>query len=286
MKTFLLIDANSLIHRFFHAVPPLTSPGGEPVGALYGLSRVLLRILIDEKTHYAAAAFDRKEKTFRTEMYEEYKGTRAPTAEDLIPQLKEAHNIFNGFGINTYDLAGYEADDIIGTLAEKFKREKDIKITILTGDLDALQLVEGDKVVVDTIKKGINDIVIYNETAVNERYGIGPDKITDYKGLVGDSSDNIKGVAGIGQKTATELLQTYGTIEEIFEELPLIPDKYSKKLKGQEEQALMSKKLATIVRDVPLGDIALQDIELKPPTTQKLKEFLESYGFTSLSRNL
>lgn len=286
MKTFLLIDANSLIHRFYHALPPFTGLNDEPVGALFGLSRVLLKILREQKPDYIVAAFDRKEKTFRSEMYEDYKGTRPPTADDLIPQLQAAHGVFKNFGIRAIDLKGYEADDIIGTLAEQFKKEKDVKVIILTGDLDALQLVEDDNVVVDAIRKGIDDIVLYDEKAVEDRYGIKPSQLIDYKGLVGDPSDNIKGVAGIGQKTATELLREFESIEKIFENLVIINPKAAKKLEGQEDQAKLSKKLATIVRDAPIEKLTLKDIELRQPTKEALKKFFESYGFGSLVRAL
>jgi DNA polymerase I len=286
MKRLLLIDANALIHRFYHALPPLTSPKGEPVGALYGLSKVLLKILREQKTDYVVAAFDRREKTFRSDLAADYKATRQPTADDLIPQLKEAHNIFNGFGIRTIDLAGYEADDLIGTLAEKFKGEPDLQVAILTGDRDLLQLVDKDKVIVDLIRKGVDDVVIYDETMVKEKYELAPDQLVEYKGLVGDPSDNIKGVPGVGPKTATELLKEFGTIEKIFEDIAIIPEKKAKKLVGQEEQARLSKKLATIVRDAPIENLTLQDIKIKKPTTTELKNFFESYGFTSLAKQL
>jgi len=286
MKTLLLIDANSLIHRFYHALPPLTDPKGEPVGALYGLSRILLKIVRSQKSDYVVAAFDRREKTFRSDLYKDYKGTRPPTAGDLIPQLQAAYNVFKIFGIKTINLKGYEADDIIGTLAERFKNEKDLRIVIFTGDLDALQLVKDKKIIVDTIRKGINDVAVYDEKAVRDRYGIGPDQIADYKGLVGDASDNIKGVPGIGPKTAAELLREYGTVENIFEDIAIIPDKKSKKLIGQKEQAKLSKRLATIIRDAPIEKLTLGDIKLVRPTKEKLEKFFKGYGFSSLIRSL
>lgn len=286
MKTLLLIDANSLIHRFFHALPPLTAPDGRPTNALYGLSKVLLKILREQKPDYVAAAFDRKEKTFRHEISKEYKATRKPTPDTLVPQLIAARDVFKAFGIATFELAGYEADDLIGTLAEQFRKKNNLKVIILSGDADEFQLVLGDKVVVDAIKKGIEEVQVYDEKAVIERYGFPPKYLVDYKGLVGDQSDNIKGVPGVGEKTATELIKEFGTVEEIFENIEIIPEKTSKKLRGQKEQALLSKKLATIIRDAPVGDLEYADVEIKKPTTAELKKFFADYGFTSLVKAL
>ena len=247
---------------------------------------MLLKILREQKPDYVAAVFDRKEKTFRSEWSATYKATRKPTADDLVPQLIAARDVFKAFGITTFELAGYEADDLIGTLAEQFRKKDHLKVIILSGDADAFQLVDGDRVVVDAIKRGIDEVQIYDEGAFIERYGFLPKYLVDYKGLVGDPSDNIKGVAGVGEKTATELIKEFGTIEEIFENIEIISEKVSKKLRGQKEQALLSKKLATIVRDAPIGDLEYEDVAINKPTTAELKKFFEEYGFTSLSRIL
>jgi DNA polymerase-1 len=181
MQTFLLIDANSLIHRCFHALPPFSGPDRQPTGALYGLASILIKILREQHPEAIAAFFDRPEPTFRKEMFEEYKIQRPKAPNELVSQIIEAHNLFEAFGIKIFEIPGLEADDLIGTAVEKFKKTPDLKIVILTGDLDSLQLVKNDKVVSETFKKGISDTIIYNEKAVEERYhGLSPEQIPDY----------------------------------------------------------------------------------------------------------
>jgi len=282
MKTLLLIDSNGLIHRFFHALPPLTTPNGEPSGAIYGLSAVLLKIFREQKPDFAAAAFDRPEMTFREQEFKEYKIHRPPTANELISQLKEAHNVFSKFGIKFFEAPGFEADDVIGTLVEKFKNEPNLKIVILSGDLDTLQLVNDEKIVVQFLKKGVSDSVIYDEKTIFERYGLKPSNLTDYKGLVGDPSDNIPGIKGIGEKTALSLLKEFKSIEEVFDSLSIIPEKVSKKLSGQKEQALFSKKLATIRRDAPIEIKTLDELGLEQLDKKALAEYFQNFGFKSL----
>src|SRR5665213_1454111 len=200
MKKLLLIDANSIIHRAFHAIPPFTGPDGRPTGALYGISAMMLTLWRTAKPDYAAALFDTPEPTFRDKMYAEYKAQRAPTADELIKQIIEAPTLFGAFGLRVFKKPGFEADDLIATLAEKFKGAKDpqtgeeIQVVILTGDRDTLQMVEGEKLVVKLFNKGVSDTTIYDEKAVEEKYGLKPNQLVDYKALVGDNSDNIKGV--------------------------------------------------------------------------------------------
>jgi len=280
MKTFLLIDANALVHRAFHALPPLTAPSGEPIGAVYGLSSILLKTLKDWPPQYIAAAFDRPEPTFRKEMFADYKAHRPPAAEELISQIIKAHELFGKFGIKVFEEPGFEADDIIGAFAKKFAKEPDLKIVILTGDLDTLQLVSDDKIVVQTMKKGVSDTVIYNEKAVEERYGLKPEQLPDYKGLAGDPSDNIPGVKGIGPKGASKLLQEYGTIEKTYES---VDDSHplAKKLLPQKEQAFFSKKLATINSGVKLN-VSLEGLAFNGLDTKSLTKYFTELGFTSL----
>src|ERR1700722_7855906 len=216
MKRLLLIDANSIIHRAFHALPPFTGPDGRPTGALYGISAMMLNLWRDSRPDYVAALFDRPEPTFRDKKYAEYKGQRPPTADELVAQIIEARKLFEAFGIKFFEKPGFEADDLIATLAEKFRYEKDVQVVILTGDRDTLQLVEDDKVVVKIFNKGVSDTTIYDEKAVIEKYGLKPNQLIDYKALVGDASDNIKGVPGVGPKTAQELIKKFGTIEKLF----------------------------------------------------------------------
>lgn len=286
MKKLLLIDANSLIHRSFHALPPLTTPKGEPINAVYGLSSILLKILRDHQPDYIAAAFDRPEPTFRDVMFKEYKAHRPPTANELISQLKEAHNTFKQFGVAAIEKPSFEADDIVGTLAERFKNEPDMKVVIFSGDKDNLQLVDDEKVVVELLKTGVSKTVTYDKVLFLQEYGFTPEQLVDYKALVGDTSDNIPGVTGIGPKGATDLIREYGSVEKIYEEIGLIPKKLlQEKLEASRENAFLSKKLAKIKRDVPL-DLTLEDLKMNPLDKDGLKNYFEEKGFKSLVERL
>jgi len=283
--TLLLIDANSLIHRAFHALPSFTTPGGKPSGALYGLASILIKTLSEKNPHYIAAAFDRPEPTFRKKEYDKYKATRAPTASDLILQLKEAHNLFNAFNIKTFEEPGWEADDIIATLANRFAGTDNLVVVALSGDLDILQIIKGDAVVVETPKKGISNATLYNEDAVVERFGVGPQKLADYKGLVGDVSDNIPGVPGVGPKTTEKLLKKHGSLEGIYKdakEIGLSDDKLRIKLIKYEKQAILSKKLATLSVDAPI-DTDLENLKIENSRTgNNLIDYIRELGFDSL----
>ena len=281
----MLIDANSLIHRAFHALPPLTTPKGEPINAVYGLSSILLKILREHNPDYMVAAFDRPEPTFRDVIFKEYKAHRPPTDDKLIPQLIQAHKTFEKFGIKVLEKAGFEADDIIGTLAERFKRSPELaegKIVIFSGDKDNLQLVDGDKVVVELLKTGVSKTVVYNKSFFLQTYGFAPEQLVDYKALVGDPSDNIPGVKGIGPTGATDLIKEYGSIEKIYDEIGLIPKKVLReKLEANKESAFLSKKLAMMKKDVPLG-VNLEDLKTKSLDKEELKKYFEELGFKSL----
>jgi len=284
MKTLLLIDANALIHRAYHALPPLTSPSGEPTGAIYGLASMLLKIIKEQKPDYAAAAFDRPEPTFRDEIFREYKAHRPPAAEELIHQIVKARELFQKFGIPSFEMNGYEADDIIATLVSKFREVEDLKIVILTGDLDTLQLVQKNKVVVQTPKKGLSETVTYNEAAVVERFGLPPPKMPDYKALVGDPSDNVPGVPGIGPKTAAKLLQDYKTLENLLKKADE-NTRLKEKFAAHKDQAALSKKLVTLVKNVPL-EIKLKDLEFQEMNPQKVISYFEELGFQSLVKRI
>ena len=284
----LLIDANSLIHRAYHALPPLTGPQGQPTGALYGLASVLIKLFKEETPRYAVADFDRKEPTFRKKQYDAYKGTRQPTPDDLIAQLKEAPQLLKCFGVYPIDALGYEADDLMATLATKFASSK-VEVEIMSGDLDILQVVEDGRVFAQIPQKGITETAIYKEKEVKERFGITPSALADYKGLVGDTSDNIPGVNGIGPKSAVELLDEFKTVEGVYKNLEKI--KASKptlgeKLEAGKESALMSKELAVLIKDVPtpndLGTFEVGD-PLKSPAVWKC---LEELGFKTLLKRV
>lgn len=260
-KRLVLLDSNAIIHRAYHALPDLTTSSGEPTGALYGLMTMLLKSIQDLKPDYIVAARDRAEKTHRHELFEDYKATRAKTEEPLVAQLKRTSEVFDAFGIPALDYAGFEGDDIIGTIAEQAVTRDDLETIILTGDMDMLQLIQDGRVTVYRLITGISNMKWYDEAAVVERYGFGPEHVTDFKGLCGDTSDNIKGVKGIGEKTATELIQKFGTIEEMYKTLKKDPTAFAKKgikprvsklLEEGEEAAKFSKQLATIRRDAPV----------------------------------
>src|SRR3990167_8886145 len=218
MKKLILLDTHAIIHRAYHALPPLTSPAGEPVGAVYGFTSILLRILRELKPDFIAAAFDLPGPTFRHVAYERYKAQRPETPSDLSSQFSKVKEVLAAFSIPVLEKEGYEADDIIGTMAKKLEKKKDLEIIVVTGDMDTLQLIRpGLKVY--AMKKGITDTVIYDAKAVKERYGFEPKLLIDFKGLKGDASDNIPGVKGIGEKTAAELIKNFGSIEKIYKKL-------------------------------------------------------------------
>ncbi|MBN2197867.1 hypothetical protein JW698_01565 [Candidatus Wolfebacteria bacterium] len=281
MKKLILIDANSLIHRCFHALPPLSGPNNQPSGALYGLSSILIKIIKEQKPDYLTAFFDRPEPTFRKEMFNDYKIHRPKAPNELISQIIEAHNLFDSFEIKTFEIPSFEADDLIGAAVEKLKSSLDLKIIILTGDLDILQLVENKKVLVETLKKGISETITYDEEAVKKRYeGLKPKQIPDFKGLVGDASDNIPGVPGIGPKTAIPLIKEYKTLENYFNEGQL--DKNYIKIDNFKEQALLSKKLAIIERQAPLEIKNLSELKYENPPKANLISYFEKLGFKTL----
>jgi len=285
MKKFYIFDSNSIIHRFFHALPPFTH-NGQPVGAIYGLSGFLLSVFMEEKPDYIAAAFDRPEPTFRDAMFKDYKAHRPPTANEIIDQLKEAKNTFALFNIPVLDLAGYEADDIIGTLPEKLKNDPEIIFEIFSSDNDILQLVEGSRVTVRLIKNGLKNAAVYHEPDVEEKFGVLPNQLADYKGLVGDTSDNIPGIMGVGPKTAVMLLKEFKSVEGIFDNLGLIPQKKLEKINGHQEEAFLSKKLATINRNAPIEIKNLEQFKSQELNKEAVKDYFEKKGFGSLVKRM
>ncbi|MDD5099250.1 MAG: 5'-3' exonuclease H3TH domain-containing protein [Candidatus Colwellbacteria bacterium] len=286
MKTLLIIDANSLIHRAFHALPPLTDSSGNPAGALYGLSSILIKLFREVRPGMVVAAFDRPEPTFRKKEFSDYKAHRPEAADELISQIIASKDIFKGFGIKTIESPGFEADDIIGTIVERFKGDPSIeRLVILSGDLDILQLVEGDRIVAWVPRKGVSDFTEYDAPAVLSRFGLPSERITDYKGLVGDKSDNIPGVMGIGPKTAVSVINEYGPLEDFYELSPAPKTEALKRILSGKESALMSKRLATISREVPIGDISLAELSINVEA-DTVSSFLDSYGFKNLSERV
>lgn len=249
---FLIIDGSSLIHRAFFALPPLMNKQGVHTGAVYGLCNMLLRLLEDVQPKYMAVAFDKSRKTFRTEMFADYKGQRKPTPSELSEQFPLAAKVLEAMNIRVLEMDNYEADDIIGTFA--VHAPEDIEVIIVTGDKDELQLLDKRTKVFYT-KRGISDIKIYDEKAFAEDYeGLKPLQLIELKGLMGDTSDNIPGVPGVGPKTALKLIKEYGSVEEVLANIENVSGKSLKtKLSDNKEQALLSKKLATIFTDVPVS---------------------------------
>ena len=250
----LLIDGNNLVHRAYHALPPLTvRKTGEVVNAVYGFASMLIKVLNDQKPTHYAMAFDKKGPTFRHAMYDAYKAQRPKMAEDLSPQISRVRELVEQFNIPIFEAEGYEADDVLGTLAKQAAGEG-VETVILTGDADTMQLVEpGVGVLYPKARQGFSDTSLFDSEAVKEKYGVGPEHITDLKAMVGDPSDNIPGVHGIGQKTAAKLIERFGGIDDIYEHLEEVePARVREKLKEGENLARQSKELATIVLDVPV----------------------------------
>ena len=262
IKKLVLFDAHAIIHRAYHALPDFATSKGAPTGALYGLCLMLLSIIEKFKPDYIVAAYDLPKPTYRHEAFKDYKAGRAKTDEALIEQIKYSRKIFEAFGIPIYDKEGFEADDVIGTIVEDTKKEKDLEVIIASGDMDTLQLVSGEKVEVFTLKKGIKDTILYDEDAVLKRFNFGPELIADYKGLRGDPSDNIPGIKGIGEKIAGILITKFGSIERIYEALAKSDEEFIKAgltarqiglVRDGKEDAEFSKMLATIRRDAPIN---------------------------------
>ena len=260
-KKLVLLDVHAILHRAYHALPDFATSKGEPTGALYGLVTMLTKIIDELKPDYISACYDLPKPTYRHEAYKDYKAGRAKTDGDLVDQIVRSRDVFKAFNIPMYEKAGFEADDMLGTIVEIMKDNNDVDIVIASGDMDTLQLISGKKVQVYTLKKGIKDTIIYDEKAVEERFGFGPKLLPDYKGLRGDPSDNIIGISGIGEKTASELIQKFGTIEKIYDVLKKDKNKLKEAgikeriiglLEEGEEEAKFSKMLATIRRDAPI----------------------------------
>ena len=298
MKKLVLLDTHALIHRAYHALPKFTSKNtGEPTGALYGLSAMLIKAIRELEPNYFVAAFDLPEPTFRHKIYDAYKATRKEIDPDLIKQLIRAHDVIDAFGLTSYSAPEFEADDVLGGIVEQIKTLKNIKTTIVSGDMDILQLVDEDRVVVYTMRKGLDDTVIYNEAKVMERFGFSPEQLTDYKGLRGDASDNIIGVPGIGEKTATDIIKKFNNLENLYEEIEkpsfakvkegkdaLLKERIRLLLIEHKKNALFSKKLATIRRDTPIK-FAIPGADYKTDI-KRVSDLFNELGFQSLITRL
>ena len=291
IKRVVVLDTHAILHRAYHAIPDFASSKGEPTGALYGLISILLRIVSDLEPDYIIAAFDLPGPTHRHLAYDKYKATRLKTDDDLVTQIVQSREVLDAFAIPRYELSGFEADDILGTIANKLEKKKDIEVVIASGDMDTLQLVRGDKVTVFTMRTGLTDVVRYDEEAVRKRFGFVPELIPDYKGLRGDPSDNIPGIKGVGEKTAMTLVGKFGTVENIYKALDKHPEQFAEagvkgamleKIHGGKEDALFSKALATIHCSVPI-DFALPKKTWRESLDQaRISDLLARFEFRSL----
>jgi len=283
----VLFDGNALVHRAFHALPPLTvSKTGEVVSAVYGFALILLKTISELKPTHCAIAFDTKAPTFRHQLFDQYKAHRPPTPDELVNQLGRVRQLVEAFPIPIFEIDGYEADDILGTLSCQASQQG-VDTVIVTGDADTMQLVSPKtKVLYPKPRKSFSDTTLYDEAAVSQKYGLKPGQIADLKGLMGDPSDNIPGVSGIGEKTAVKLLQQFGSVEEIYAHIDEVtPPKLQAILKQNEAIARQSKELATIVTQSPVT-LNLDDCQFSRYDRKQVTELFRELGFSSLLTRL
>ena len=294
-KTFLIIDGNSILHRAHHALPPLSTKEGELVSAIYGFLLVFFKVLKEIKPEYIAVTFDVPGPTFRHEQFKGYKATRQKAPEEFYSQIPKVKEILKSFSVPIFEKGGYEADDLIGTIAFQVSRKQifpKIENLIVSGDLDTLQLID-DRTKVYFLKKGIKNTIIYDEEKTKERYeGLSPGQLADYRSLRGDPSDNIPGAPGIGDKTAIAFLKEFGHIENLYYEIENNSDKgrgvkarLREILNNSKEQVLFSKILATIRKDVDIK-IDLEECKWKSYDRDKVASQLSGLEFYSLIQRL
>ena len=282
-KTLLLLDGNAIVHRAFHALPPLSTKEGEVVNAVYGFSATLLSVLQKFHPEYVAASFDLKAPTFRHKAYAQYKATRTKAPDELYAQIPIVKEVVRAFGIPVYEMEGFEADDVVGTLARRGE-EKGMRVIIVTGDMDTLQLVT-ENVSVFTMRKGINDTVVYDVAGVWAKYGFSPEQLPDFKGLRGDPSDNIPGVKGVGEKTATDLLKQFQTLGGVYEHLEEIKGAVREKLEREKMTAMQSKMLGTIRTDVPV-EVDFEACRLEEKSREDIVAIFQRLNFFSLIKRI
>ncbi|HOI15546.1 MAG TPA: DNA polymerase I, partial [Geobacteraceae bacterium] len=277
--TLYLIDGSSYIYRAYYAIRHLSSPKGFPTNALYGFTQMLLKVLKDRDPDHLAVVFDVGRQTFRTELYPEYKANRAAMPEDLVPQIGPIKEMVRAFNIPVLEKEGFEADDIIGAIARQCEA-KGMKVVVVTGDKDLMQIVTDQVTLLDTMKDKTTGI-----PEVLERFGVEPGLVVDILGLAGDSSDNIPGVPGIGEKTALKLIREFGSLDTLLERAGEVKGKNGERLREFGDQARLSRTLATIDRDTPV-DYRYEDLAVSPPDMKRLAEMFREYGFTTLMKEL
>ena len=302
MRTLLLIDGNSLFHRAYHAIPALTDKSGEVANAVFGFSNMLLKAIDEVKPDYVACAFDTKAPTFRHIEFEKYKSQRPAPPPDLYPQLPKVKKVLDVFGIKYFEKEGYEADDLIATLAsqalrnttnaKRLKHDKtealdvsrlSLSVIILSSDRDVLQLVDGN-IKVQTPGWNLKDTSLFGAKEVKEKYGLEPHQMVDYKSLTGDPSDNVPGIAGVGPKTAAVLLQKWHTLENLFNHLDQVEEKLRLKLEAGKEIALAAKRLVELDRNIAIS-FKLSELSFKPDW-EKVREEYQRLGFKSIAAKI
>lgn len=290
-KCLVIIDSNSVIHRAYHALPPLTTKKGEMINAVYGFLLVFFKAIKEFNPDYIVAAFDLPFPTFRHEKFKEYKAKRPPAPKELYEQIPRVKEILKAFDVPILEKQGFEADDIIGTVSQKFsqgKKDEEKEVVILSGDSDVLQLVNKNTRAF-ILRKGVKDTILYDEKLVKEKYqGLNPDQLDEYKALRGDPSDNIPGVKGIGEKTAIQLIKKFETLEGLYSNLGKEDDVSQNirlKLEQQKEQAFLSRELSQIKRDAPI-EVNIEECFWQGYDQQKAASILEELGFYSLISRL
>ena len=293
-KHLIIIDSNSIIHRAYHALPSLTTKKGELVNAVYGFLLVFFKAIREFQPDFIAACFDYPAPTFRHKKFKEYKAKRPPAPEELYQQIPKVKEVLKAFNVEIFEKEGFEADDIIGTIAHLAPKKQifpEIETIILSGDLDILQLVN-QKTKVYSLRKGVKDTVLYNEDLVEEKYhGLKPNQLDDFKALRGDPSDNIPGVPGIGEKIAIDLIKKFGSLENLYEEIQnpkskiQISEKLKTKLFEYQSQAFLSKTLVQIEKKAPIG-FDLKKCQWREYDKRKVTQMLEKFEFYSLIKKL
>jgi DNA polymerase I len=297
MNKLIIIDGNAILHRAYHAYPPLTNNKGEVINAVYGFFSMFLSIITDQKPDYMSVCFDRAAPTFRQAMFAGYQQGRPSLPDDFIPQIALVHELLEKLNVSVFELDGYEADDLIGTLAVKAisnkqsvrqaqdkKAKSDIEVVIVTGDRDMLQLVNSHvKVLMPLL--GITKTILFDEKAVEEKYGVKPSQFVDYKALIGDASDGYPGVSGIGPKGAANLLREYETFENLYENIPNLPEKVGLKLATDAEQAALAKKLAVIDINAPI-QFDIKKCSISDFDAKALHDAFVEQGFKTLTKKL
>jgi len=287
-KKLIIIDSNSIIHRAYHALPPLTTKKEELVNAVYGFLLVFFKAIREFQPDFIAATFDFPAPTFRHKKYKEYKAKRPPAPEELYQQIPKVKEVLKAFNVPIFEKEGFEADDIIGTIAHLAPKRQiipEVETIILSGDLDVLQLIN-PKTKIYSLRKGVKDIILYDEDLVKEKYGgLMPEQLLDFKALKGDPSDNIPGVPGIGEKTAVELIKEFGSLENLYQNLEKLKPKLKESLLLQKEQAFFSKELAEIKTNVPI-DFNLKKCQWGKYNQKKIIGILKNYEFQTLIKRL